>query len=78
MLEGKKIFVFKDDIIKYCVDVIVNLVNEELKYIGGFVVVIVKVGGIEIQGYCNEYIEKYGLFLEGRIFVILVGMLLCD
>lgn len=48
MVERKKIFVFKDDIIKYCVDVIVNLVNEELKYIGGFVVVIVKVGGIEI------------------------------
>lgn len=45
MKEGKIILVMKGDIMKDCVDVIVNVVNGDLRYIGGFVVVIVKVGG---------------------------------
>ena len=73
--EGKKIAVFKDDITKHRVDAIVNPANEELKHIGGLAAAIVKVGGTEIQGHCNEYIEKHGLLLEGRTFVTPAGML---
>ena len=77
-VERKKISVFKDDITKHRVDAIVNPANEELKHIGGLAAAIVKVGGTEIQGHCNEYIKKHGLLLEGRTFVTPAGMLPCD
>ena len=77
-VERKKISVFKDDITKHRVDAIVNPANEELKHIGGLAAAIVKVGGTEIQGHCNNYIEKHGLLLEGRAFVTPAGMLPCD
>lgn len=48
MKERKIILVMKGDIMKDCVDVIVNVVNGDFKYIGGVVVVIVEVGGKEI------------------------------
>ena len=76
--ERKKISVFKDDITKHRVDAIVNPANEELKHIGGLAAAIVKAGGAEIEGHCNEYIEKHGLLLEGRTFVTPAGMLPCD
>ena len=77
-VEGKKISVFKGDITKHRVDAIVNPANEELKHIGGLAATIVKVGGTEIQDYCNKFVETHGLLLEGRAFVTPAGMLQCD
>ena len=75
--EGKKISVFKGDITKENVDVIVNSANEKLYHGGGLSAAIVKAGGKEIQDDCNNYVKSNGLVLEGHVMVSTPGRLAC-
>lgn len=75
--EEKKISVYKGDITKENVDVIVNPANGRLEHIGGVAAAIVKAGGKEIQDVCNQYVESNGLVLEGHVIASTAGRLAC-
>ena len=75
--EGMKISVYKGDITKENVDVIVNAANEKLDHIGGLAAAIVKAGGKEIQDDCNNYVKSNGPVLEGHVVVSTPGRLAC-
>ena len=75
--EEKKISVFKGDITKENVDVIVNAANSDLKHIGGLAVAIVKAGGKQIQDDCDNYVKNNGSLLDGHVMVSTPGRLAC-
>ena len=75
--EEKKISVFKGDITKEEVDVIVNAANNDLKHIGGLAAAILKAGGEQIQDECNNYVKKNGSVLEGHVMTSTPGRLRC-
>ena len=75
--EGKKISVFKGDITKENVDVIVNAANSDLKHIGGLAAAILRAGGQQIQDECDNYVKNNGSVLEGHIMVSTPGRLAC-
>jgi len=75
--EGKKISVFKGDITKENVDVIVNAANNDLKHIGGLAAAILKAGGKQIQDECDNYVKNNGSVLEGHVMVSKPGRLAC-
>ena len=75
--EGKKISVFKGDITKENVDVIVNAANNDLKHIGGLAAAILKAGGKQIQDECDNYVKNNGSVLEGHVMVSTPGRLAC-
>ena len=75
--EEKKISVFKGDITKEEVDVIVNAANGSLNHIGGLAAAILEAGGKEIQDDCRRYVERNGLVLEGHVMTSTPGRLRC-
>ena len=75
--EGKKISVFKGDITKENVDVIVNAANNDLKHIGGLAAAILRAGGQQIQDECDNYVKNNGSVLEGHVMVSTPGRLAC-
>ena len=75
--EGKKISVFKGDITKENVDVIVSAANSHLKHIGGLAAAVLKAGGKQIQDDCDNYVKNNGLVLEGHVMVSTPGRLAC-
>ncbi|KAK2554340.1 Protein mono-ADP-ribosyltransferase PARP14 [Acropora cervicornis] len=74
---GKKISVFKGDITKENVDVIVNAANNDLKHIGGLAAAILRAGGQQIQDECDNYVKNNGSVLEGHVMVSTPGRLAC-
>ena len=75
--ENKKISVFKDDITKQHVDVIVNAANATLDHIGGLAKAIVDAGGKKIQDECDQFIIDHGSLLDGQVAVTASGNLPC-
>ena len=75
--ENKKILVFKDDLTKHCVDVIVNAANSTLKHVGGLAKAVVEVGGKKIQEECEKFIIEHGPLLDGQVAVTASGNLPC-
>ena len=75
--EGKKISLFKGDITKENVDVIVNAANSDLKHIGGVAADILRAGGQQIQDECDNYVKNNGSVLEGHVMVSTPGRLTC-
>ena len=75
--EEKKISVFKGDITKEFVDVIVNSANGKLEHLGGLAGAIVEAGGKEIQDDCRQYVKSKGVVLEGHVMISTPGRLRC-
>ena len=67
--EAKKISLYKGDITKHRVDVIVNAANASLEHIGGVAKAIVDAGGREIQEECRRHINQNDVMLVGDVFV---------
>lgn len=74
--EGLKIKIYIGSIICLNVDCIVNVLNENLMYGGGVVVVIFKVVGYLFDLESKKYVEDNGYILVGSCCVIFVGILL--
>ena len=75
--ENKKISVFKDDLTKHCVDVIVNAANSTLNHVVGLAKAVVEAGGEEIQEECEKFIIEHGPLLDGQVAVTASGNLPC-
>lgn len=75
--EGKKIAVYKDDLTKHKVDVIVNAANGELRHHAGLAGAIIKEGGKDIQDQCNKYRAENGKLFEGQVMESGPGNLPC-
>ena len=67
--EAKKISLYKGDITKHRVDVIVNAANASLEHVGGVAKAIVDAGGMEIQEECRRHINQNEEMLVGDVFV---------
>ena len=75
--EGKKISVYKGDLIKHKVDVMMNEANRKLQHDSGLALAMVRAGGSIIQEECNRYIEQNAKVLEGGFVATNAGALPC-
>lgn len=75
--EGKKISVYKDDLTRHQVDIVVNAANGNLQHYGGLARAIVKAGGNQIQEECDAFIRNNEPLLEGQVMVSTSGDLPC-
>ncbi|XP_068729497.1 protein mono-ADP-ribosyltransferase PARP14-like [Montipora capricornis] len=72
---AKNISVFKDDICKRNVQVIVNAANPKLEHLSGVSKAIVDAGGNSIQDECDKFIMEKGVVSEGQVVVTSAGMM---
>ncbi|XP_063788866.1 protein mono-ADP-ribosyltransferase PARP14-like [Pseudophryne corroboree] len=74
---GVTISVFKDDLCRHNVDVIINAANEDLKHIGGLALAILKAAGPKLQDDCDRIVRKKGPLPTGDAVITDAGNLPC-
>ncbi|XP_073490626.1 protein mono-ADP-ribosyltransferase PARP14-like isoform X2 [Aquarana catesbeiana] len=74
---GMILSVYKDDLCRHNVDVIVNAANEDLKHIGGLAKAILDAAGPKLQDDCDQIIRKDGKLLTGDSVITDAGKLPC-
>ncbi|XP_073490631.1 protein mono-ADP-ribosyltransferase PARP14-like [Aquarana catesbeiana] len=74
---GMTLSVYKDDLCRHNVDVIVNAANEDLKHIGGLAKAILDAAGHEVQDDSDQIIRKDGKLSTGDSVITDAGKLPC-
>ncbi|XP_018429826.1 PREDICTED: poly [ADP-ribose] polymerase 14-like [Nanorana parkeri] len=75
--KGLTLSVYKDDLCRHNVDVIVNAANEDLKHIGGLAKAILDAAGHKLQDDCDKIIRKDGTLSTGDSVITEAGKLPC-
>ncbi|KAM4626660.1 protein mono-ADP-ribosyltransferase PARP14-like [Discoglossus pictus] len=74
---GVTIAVYKDDLTRHCVDVVINAANEDLNHVGGLALALSKVAGPKLQTDCNDIITRKGRLSTGDSVITDAGNLPC-
>ncbi|XP_040214266.1 protein mono-ADP-ribosyltransferase PARP14-like [Rana temporaria] len=74
---GMTLSVYKDNMCRHNVDVIVNAANEDLKHIGGLAKAILDAAGRKVQDDCDQIIRKDGKLSTGDSVFTDAGKLPC-
>uniref|UniRef100_A0A9L0SZI9 Poly(ADP-ribose) polymerase family member 9 n=1 Tax=Equus caballus TaxID=9796 RepID=A0A9L0SZI9_HORSE len=77
LTHGLELSVWKDDLTRHAVDVVVNAANEDLIHAGGLAQALVKAGGFEIQEESTSLVSRSGKIPTGHIGVTRAGRLPC-
>ncbi|XP_075466033.1 protein mono-ADP-ribosyltransferase PARP14-like isoform X2 [Ascaphus truei] len=75
--DGVVIAVYKDDLIRHCVDVVVNAANEDLKHIGGLALALLQAAGPRLQTDCDRIVREQGTLSAGDSVITHAGNLPC-
>ncbi|XP_053568061.1 protein mono-ADP-ribosyltransferase PARP14 [Bombina bombina] len=71
------IAVYKDDLTRHSVDVVVNAANEDLKHIGGLALSLLKAAGPKLQTDCDIIVKNKGKLSAGKSVITGAGNLPC-
>ncbi|XP_040214270.1 LOW QUALITY PROTEIN: protein mono-ADP-ribosyltransferase PARP14-like [Rana temporaria] len=74
---GMTLSVYKDDLCRHNVDVIINAANEDLKHGGGLAKAILDAAGRKVQDDCDRIIRKDGRLSTGDSVITDAGKLQC-
>nr|KAF6478269.1 poly(ADP-ribose) polymerase family member 9 [Molossus molossus] len=74
---GLELSVWKGDLTRHVVDVVVNAANEDLSHGGGLAKALVKAGGEEIQEESTRFVSRHGKVPTGSIAITGAGRLPC-
>ncbi|XP_067844267.1 uncharacterized protein [Heptranchias perlo] len=75
---GPIVVIYRGDLCKCHVDVVVNAANEDLKHIGGLAGALLEAAGPVLQNECNRIVNKYGCFMPGDAVITDAGNLPCS
>uniref|UniRef100_A0A8D0LB93 Poly [ADP-ribose] polymerase n=1 Tax=Sphenodon punctatus TaxID=8508 RepID=A0A8D0LB93_SPHPU len=75
--DGVVVAVYKGDLTRYQVDVVVNASNEDLQHIGGLAGALLNAAGPELQSECDLLVRKRGRLQPGRAVITDAGNLPC-
>ncbi|XP_047591244.1 protein mono-ADP-ribosyltransferase PARP9 isoform X2 [Lutra lutra] len=77
LIPGLELSVWKDDLTRHAVDVVVNAANGDLIHAGGLAQALVKAGGSEIQEESRRLVSRFGKIPVGEIATTKAGRLPC-
>ncbi|KAE8581718.1 hypothetical protein XENTR_v10024917 [Xenopus tropicalis] len=75
--QGVTIAVYKDDLTRHRVDVVVNAANEDLKHIGGLALALLRAAGPQLQTDCDRIVRTNGRLFPGDAKITDGGNLPC-
>ncbi|XP_048455186.1 protein mono-ADP-ribosyltransferase PARP14 [Rhincodon typus] len=75
---GPLVTVYRGDLCKSEVDVVVNAANEDLQHIGGLAAALLKAAGSTLQTQCNWIVKEQGSLAPGDAVITSAGKLPCS
>ncbi|XP_067843404.1 protein mono-ADP-ribosyltransferase PARP14-like isoform X2 [Heptranchias perlo] len=75
---GPIVVIYRGDLCKCHVDVVVNAANEDLKHIGGLAGALLEAAGSVLQNECDRIVNKYGSLMPGDAVITDAGNLQCS
>uniref|UniRef100_UPI00398F072A poly(ADP-ribose) polymerase family member 14-related sequence 1 isoform X2 n=1 Tax=Pristiophorus japonicus TaxID=55135 RepID=UPI00398F072A len=76
--DGPLVAVYRGDLCKSRVDVVVNASNEDLKHIGGLAGALLEAAGPVLQNECNRIVDNQGSCMPGNVVITDAGNLPCS